>query len=233
MLCVTRVATSKPDVLRSYESVDPTAENYECTIWEAASATAAAPMFFGNVKFAASGERFCDGALRRNNPIHEALAEVSREKEWKNKEIGCIVSIGCGFARSNAVSSSLTGFLKDSVKIMTDANDIAKVFAASAIGVELAQTNRYFRFSVPQGMEDLQLDEWKKTERMSALAMDYLGHAAVGMQVEQCAKSLCYPDENRKYRKHSFRSSRLPCVSEKSLEAKAVLSSLRTLHTFR
>ena len=81
MLCVTRTEISKPDVLRNYTSLHPTAENYSCTIWEAASATAAAPLYFKSVQFNETGEKWCDGGLRRNNPINEALAELARERE--------------------------------------------------------------------------------------------------------------------------------------------------------
>jgi Patatin-like phospholipase len=197
ILCATRIATSKPDIFRNYESRHPTAENYDCRIWEAASATAAAPMFFRGVKFEATGETWCDGGLRRNNPINEALAEVARQSEWEGKQIGCILSLGCGISRTKAISSNLAVFLKGSMKIMTDAEDTAKVFANSALGKDLSRSHRYFRFNVPQGMEDLQLDEWKATERMKALTTEYLSHAGVGDSIEQCAKSLLFPDENR------------------------------------
>jgi len=191
------VATSKADVFRNYESHHPTSENYNCQIWEAASATAAAPMFFRSVKFEATGETWCDGGLRRNNPINEALAEISCELDWEGKQIGCILSLGTGLARTNSLSSNLASFLKGSIKIMTDAEDTAKVFAASAAGKDLIRTHRYFRFSIPQGMEDLQLDEWKATERMRALTTEYLSHVGIGDTIQRCAKILLFPDENR------------------------------------
>lgn len=159
MLCVTRSAVNKPDVLRNYESIHPAAENYHCTIWEAASATAAAPLFFEGVQFNETGERWCDGGMRRNNPINEAMSELTRERDWKNKKIGCILSVGTGVKKSEAISSSLASVLKGAVAIMTDSDDIARVFASSELGVELFRTHRYFRFSIPQGMQDLQLDE--------------------------------------------------------------------------
>ncbi|KAK3305294.1 uncharacterized protein B0T15DRAFT_484941 [Chaetomium strumarium] len=196
ILYATRIESGKADILRNYESCHPTAENYDCRIWEAASATAAAPMYFKAIKFAASGERWCDGAIRRNNPINEALAELAREPEWQNKKIGCILNLGTGLARSRSVSSNLAGFLKGALKMLTDAEDTAKVFSASALGRELAQTHRYFRFNVPHGMEDLQIDEWKETERMKAMTTEYLSHTDNGDSIMRCAKTLLYPDEN-------------------------------------
>lgn len=196
MLCVTRVATAKADVLRNYLSTDATQENYHCQIWEAASATAAAPIYFKKVTFQNSGQKWCDGGLRRNNPINEAVAEIHREKEWKQRNIGCILSIGTGVAAMNAVSGDIAGFLKGAVKIMTDSEETADGFATSPLGKELAQSQRYFRFNVPQGLQDLQLDEWKETEKMNAMTTEYLSKVGSGNEVERCAKSLLDPDSN-------------------------------------
>ena len=155
-------------------------------------------MYFKSVQFASGGERWCDGAIRRNNPINEALAELLREPQWRDRSIGCLLSLGTGLARARSISSNLAGFLKGAVKMLTDAEDTAKVFSASVLGRELALTGRYFRFNVPHGMEDLQLDEWKATGRMKALATEYLSHADNGDSILSCAQSLLYPDENCK-----------------------------------
>ena len=196
MLCVTRKATSKADVLRNYKSLHPTEENYNCYIWEAASATAAAPMYFRRVKFEQSGEKWSDGGMRRNNPINEALAETVREREWEHRTVGCIVSLGTGVPQMKAVSANLATFLRRSVEIMTDSEDTASQFAASKDGRELAKSRRYFRFSVPYGMSEIRMEDYKETEKMSALTVDYLRSVGSGDQVESCAKSLLHPDEN-------------------------------------
>ena len=197
MVCVTRSKTSKPDVLRNYESEHPTQANYKCTIWEAASATAAAPMFFDAVKLKAGGETWCDGGLHRNNPIHVALAQLGLETEWRNQPIGCVLSLGTGAPQIKEVSGNLAKFLKHSVEMMTDSEKIADEFAISKDGQELADSQRYFRFSVIQGMEVLQMDEFKETERMRSLTDYYLGKIGSGKEVQQCAKSLLWPDHNR------------------------------------
>ncbi|KAF2623203.1 hypothetical protein BU25DRAFT_414482 [Macroventuria anomochaeta] len=196
MLCVTRTEISKPDVLRNYTSLHPTAENYTCTIWEAASATAAAPLYFKNVQFKETGEKWCDGGLQRNNPINEALSEVARERGWKDCKIGCVLSLGTGVKKSESITSSFASILKGVVAMVTDSDDIAKAFASSELGIELFRTKRYFRFSIPQGMQDLKLDEWKETEKMRALATEYMGHPSNGDLITGCAKSLLGPDEN-------------------------------------
>jgi hypothetical protein len=197
LLCVTRKTISKPDVLRNYISKHPTQENYICTIWEAASATAAAPLYFKSVQFAAGRESWCDGGLHRNNPVEEALAEIGREVDWKYKEIGCLLSVGTGVPKLTRVSDNLAKFLKGSVAIMTDSEETANVFADSPDGSKLINTNRYFRFSVPQGLQELELDECRKIEEMNSLTTDYLRRHGSGDEVQRCARSLLYPDENR------------------------------------
>ena len=193
---MTRKGTTTAGVLRNYESEHSTQVDYKCTIWEAASATAAAPMFFKAVKFKSGGEIWCDGGIHRNNPINVALAELQFETSWKQEPIGCVLSIGTGAPRIKNVSNNLAKFLKHSIEIMTDAEKIAEDFAMSRDGRELAETQRYFRFSVVQGMEDLEMDEYKETEQMKALTDNYLGKTGSGNEVDRCAKSLLLPDQN-------------------------------------
>lgn len=192
MVCVTRSITSKADVLRNYTSHHPTQNNYECSIWEAACATAAAPMFFKSVKFGSGGEEWCDGAMRRNNPINEAMNEVDRETErdWKARRLGCVISIGTGVVDSAAISNSTTGLIKSVIKIMTDSEDVADGFRKSSGGQQLHQNGQYFRFSVPQGMQTLKLDEWKEIEKMKGVTTEYLSKYDVGDAVKSCARSL-------------------------------------------
>lgn len=194
---MTRSKTSAHDVLRNYESEHPTQANYKCTIWEAASATAAAPLFFRAVKFKTGGEIWCDGGLRRNNPVNVALEQLGLEAEWKDKPIGCVLSLGTGAPLINEVSNNLAKFLKGCVAMMTDSEDTADAFARSTLGQDLADSQRYFRFSVAQGMEYLQMDEFKETEKMNALTTRYLSKIGNGNEVQRCAKSLVWPDQNR------------------------------------
>ena len=196
MLCVTRTKSKQADFLRSYQIFHPTQENYECEIWEAASATAAAPLYFEHVKFKRHGESWCDGGLKRNNPINEALAEVIRLEAFKGREVGCVLSIGSGVSKVSPVSPNLAIFLKQSVDMMTDSEEIADQFAVSQKGQELAQSKKYSRFSVPQGLQELEMDECKEIEKMRAMTTDYLRKVGSGMAVAECAASLHNPDAN-------------------------------------
>ena len=196
MICVMRQITAKPDVIRSYKSKQPTQENYDCNIWEAGSATSAAPIYFKGVKFAKQGEKWVDGGMSRNNPIFEAIAELRNEPTFKSRDIGCVVSIGTGVPVVKGVPSHLLGLLAKAVSMMTDSEQIADDFAKGEAGQRLTNLNAYFRFNVPQGMQHLKLDDWKETERMKALTNDYLSKVENGGKVQRCAASLLSPDQN-------------------------------------
>ncbi|KAH8744644.1 phospholipase [Hyaloscypha finlandica] len=176
----------------NYESLHPTQENYDCTIWEAASATSAAPMFFHPVKFGVSDAEWCDGGIRRNNPINEALSDVDRETEraWQGRVLGCVVSIGTGVVDSQKISNSVGQFLKAVLKILTDSEDTADSFLRSAFGQDLERSRRYFRFNVPHGLHTLQIDEWDETEKLGAVTSDYLSKYQTGNSVSLCAQAL-------------------------------------------
>jgi patatin-like phospholipase/acyl hydrolase len=167
-------------------------------VWEAASATAAAPMFFKPVILQRTKAEFGDGGMRRNNPINEAINEMNRlkEKSWAGRELGCLVSIGTGEVDSKKISGSVSDVLKAAISIMTDSEDTSDQFITSEFGQNLYKTYRYFRFNVSQGMQLLQLDDWKETEAMNAATTEYLRKHKNGMSVRSCALVLLDSDKN-------------------------------------
>jgi len=104
-------------------------------------------------------------------------------------------SIGTSVSDISPVSTYLVPFLKGAVDMMTSSDAIAYDFEKSSQGDRLAKARRYFRFSVPQGMKEL--DEGKATERMGSLTDHYLGGRRVGEDVASCAWSLLHVDEFR------------------------------------
>lgn len=192
VVCVTRVDTSKPEYIRNYTSHHPTQENFECFLHEAACATAAAPVYFDPVVFEKNGERFRDGALHDNNPVFVAVAELDREPSFKHRDIGCLLSVGTGKPAVLSLADGF-GFKVNAVKMLTDAENIATRFENSSDGARLIRDNAYNRFSVPQGLENLKLDECKHMNLMRSLTSKYLGSGQVGSQVERCAGRLLNP----------------------------------------
>jgi hypothetical protein len=130
--------------------------------------------------------------------IRELIAETSREKSLKDKTIGCIISLGTGVPKILSVSANLAIFLRSAIDTMMNSEEIAEDFLTEEIGKELSTSGRYFRFNVPQGMQDLELDECDETEKMRGLTVDYLKKVGNGNEVERCAQSLLMPDVNSK-----------------------------------
>jgi hypothetical protein len=127
------------------------------------------------------------------------VQESERIREWIGptpRAIGCLVSLGTGTPHYVEVEPRLDRMLQACITMMTDSNDIAESFARSRFGRELAVANRYFRFNVPLGMGDLELDDWKATSKMRDLTLEYLRNVGSGCEVERCAKSLLNPDSN-------------------------------------
>ena len=80
--------------------------------------------------------------------------------------------------------------------MLTHAESIAEEFRRSGEGVDLADSSRYYRFNVSQGMEDMDLDECKDVEKMDAITSGYLRDGDVGNAVVRCAQRLIAPDHN-------------------------------------
>ena len=86
-------------------------------------------------------------------------------------------------------------FLQQCVAMMTNAEDTAREFVRGRQGRELLDSGRYYRFNVPQGMEDLKLDDFKKLEKMNALTTHYLGNPTPGNAVTKCVDCLMHQRE--------------------------------------
>jgi len=87
----------KPRLFRTYRASKYQSPN--CTIWEAARATAAAPTFFERIVI--DEEPFIDGGMGRNNLINQVLEDS--ELMFPDRNIACIVSLGMGQAETISI----------------------------------------------------------------------------------------------------------------------------------
>lgn len=76
------------------------------------------------------------------------------------------------------------------VKIASDAQGKADEFLAGDLGTRLWKEKRYFRFNVEQGLQDIQLEEYKEKEKMAAMTTAYLSRKDRGEEILECAKRL-------------------------------------------
>lgn len=136
---------------------------------------------------------FVDGALHCNNPVHQAMWEKTRQtKTMSHREIGCVVSLGTGVPKLSNVPSNLATFLQRIVEMMTNADTTTK-HSARREGRQLKESGGYFRFSVPQGMDEIELDEHEKRSQAD-LAHHYLSEDDTGEEIERCSRVLLHPD---------------------------------------
>ena len=189
---MTRAQNSQYELLRTYQTQDPSQRNYECFLWEAARATTAAPMFFDRITLNKGGAVFVDGAMRLKNPIYEVVREAERISQ--HLSIGCILSLGTGW--SNPISledSKLHNLVRTCGKIALDAQQKADDFLHGSRGTELWKAQKYFRFNVEQGLQHVKLNEWKESEKMDAITTSYLSRKDKAEESQACARNLLNP----------------------------------------
>jgi predicted acylesterase/phospholipase RssA len=191
-VCSARAHTTHCECLRSYVTNTIGQQNHDCTVVEAARATTAAPVFFEPVTFKASGATFVDGAIRANNPIDYLMNEV--EGLWPGRPLGCIISIGTGVTRINPLrtaSPRLHEILVTLSQITADAANKARDFLRTRQGRELQEAGKYFRFSVEQGMDDVNLADPTTMPWMESMAVPYLEEKR--REIELCARNMVNP----------------------------------------
>lgn len=178
---------SGPTLFRTY-AVTKNA-SYNCTIWEAARATTAAPTIFKRIKIGppSSGIEFVDAGLGCNNPTKEVVAECERVFGG-NAQVACIVSIGTGqntstrFAKPGVfqkwIPSELVKILKD---IATDSGRTAE-----EMDQKYRNTPRiYYRFDVDRGLQSVSLNEWKRLGDVRLYTSNYMKLKENDEQVDQ------------------------------------------------
>ena len=159
-------------------------------IWEAARATSAASSFFDPIKIGPYNEEFVDGATGANNPVQELWNEA--KFVWLDRQIEssiqCLVSIGTGIPSLNPFGSNLKEIAGTLVKIATETESTAETFHRGHS--ELDDGNRYFRFNVTRGLEEIGLEDTSQKNLIMAATSRYVESEAVLRQMKICGKKL-------------------------------------------
>jgi len=157
-----------------------------CCIWEAARATSAAPTFFPPIKFRdRTGGEFIDGGVGCNNPTKVLIKEAKayyRLKGYTATRPTCLVSIGTGQKDLIQLNKAASVFwFKDRIglsiapalsAIVTDCENTHDEVTLSCIDDDAAHL--YYRFNVPQGMQNIVLDEWAKADDIRTYTDKYM-----------------------------------------------------------
>src|SRR6202022_4690742 len=142
-----------PELFRTYSSQheDPVVEN--CSIWQAARATSAAPTFFRSITI--GNQTFIDGGMAHNNPTLLMLAEVKRV--FPNARLACVLSLGTGKSETISIPTNRSLFQRIfPLDVITAIRNIAT--ECESVHQEVAHRfsltpDVYFRFNVEQGLQ--------------------------------------------------------------------------------
>ena len=139
---------------------------------------------------------FIDGAARANNPIEQMMNEA--RSLWPSREIGCLISLGTGVKLPEGFDNTkgnprLHEVLRSLASIATDSETKARDFRATSEGraLSLRGNKKYFRFSVSQGIEQVDLADFQKLLYMGSMTTPYL--IDMDDEIEDCASCLASP----------------------------------------
>ncbi|KAJ7848220.1 acyl transferase/acyl hydrolase/lysophospholipase [Mycena leptocephala] len=169
-----------PVMFRTYATRDEPAA--ECTIWEAARATSAAPTSFKRIEIGRgrSAQGFIDGGMGRNNPTDTLLKEANLV--FGNHRLACVLSIGTGQVKETDLPRPSvfqrvipTTLIKVMVEIATECEATHEAMVESFAGMP----GVYFRFNVEQGMQSIKLGEWERLSAVTAHTENYMKREGV------------------------------------------------------
>ncbi|KAL2858486.1 acyl transferase/acyl hydrolase/lysophospholipase [Aspergillus pseudoustus] len=198
-VCVTDASTHKLVPLSTYPSKYCPTELYKGTkIWEAAAATFANHSFFDPIILGPSRRRFTDSSAQANNPIREVWIEA--KNVWRltslESQLRCLVSIGTGLPTIKRArhSSGVFGFASAAKSAGASAAD-PEVETNKFIQEhsELDDDGRLYRFDVPNGLAEIELDSIAEIETIVDATQEYLAKELVYKQVRRCGKALARP----------------------------------------
>jgi hypothetical protein len=188
-VCATRATDLKVIRLANYPS--PVSEDERTIkIWEAARATAAAPMYFDPISIGRSGEQLLDGGLGANNPVKEVLqaAQELCPQEVIGDRIECLVSIGTGVRSVKSMSGSLSHLTNALVTLSLDTEAIAETFLQENRNMFL--DNKYFRFTVLRGLDSIAFDSLNEMSSIVAATQEYIQTGVADQQLHYAAARL-------------------------------------------
>ncbi|KAL9128122.1 MAG: hypothetical protein Q9217_003143 [Psora testacea] len=158
-------------------------------IWEAARATSAASSFFDPIKIGPFDEEFV-GAVGVNNPVAQLWNEAKYiwSHEPLEDNIKCLVSIGTGVLSLTPYGTSLLEIAQTLKAIATETEKTAESFHRAH--TELDDGNRYFRFNVQHGLENIGLEDTTQKNKIIAATSRYVAQESVMRQMKLCGNNL-------------------------------------------
>lgn len=131
-----------------------------------------------------------DGATGANNPVMELWnqAQLMWGPDPLEGKVQCLVSIGTGIPSLKPFQDDLLHIGETLVAIATETEQTAERFRQDK--AYLDSSNRYFRFNVVRGLEDIGLEESTKRKEIAAVTRRYIASQDVFKQMQACAGNL-------------------------------------------
>lgn len=190
-MCATSKQTSETVCLTSYKSPRSSSGLFNSVkIWEACRATSAASSFFDPIAVGRYEEEFVDGATGANNPVWEVWnqAQLMWGPEPLEGKVQCLVSIGTGVPSLKPFQDDVFHIGETLVAIATETEQTAERFRRDKSYLD--GSDRYYRFNVVRGLEDVGLEESKKRKEIAAATRRYVESQEVFKQMQACASNL-------------------------------------------
>jgi predicted acylesterase/phospholipase RssA len=169
------LGAGKPTLFRSYRA--PINKTFDCTIWEAARATSAAPTFFKSIVIGEPGatQPYIDGGIGLNNPTLQVIDEA--QSIFSDRRVACIVSIGTGQAKTIEIPKPgpfqqvvPLDFVNAVISIATECEMTSEAMVQRFQNTQ----NFYFRFNVEQGLQEVKMAQWDRLDKVAAHTKRYL-----------------------------------------------------------
>ncbi|KAI9892858.1 MAG: hypothetical protein M1814_001017 [Vezdaea aestivalis] len=167
--------------LRSYTARNEV-QGHEISIWQAARATSAAPLYFPPIEI--GGTLYFDGGMQSNNPIAEVVKEANLE--YPNRPFDAIISIGTGTSKASGPGGGLVNFVSSLVTRVTNTEAKDEEFRDDFRGL----CDVYFRLQELGTLGEIDLADHEKMDEVERLARQYLDSREGQAQILACATKL-------------------------------------------
>ncbi|CUA67657.1 hypothetical protein RSOLAG22IIIB_07504 [Rhizoctonia solani] len=175
-----------PVIFRSYPVATNSGPN--CTICEALRATLAHPDLFKGIDIidCSVPQSFVGGDIGCSNPLAHVLSEV--ERVWPTRKVTSIISLGAGHACTvQMLKPSWWQRTHDAIVMKDMATDSERV--AEEMSVRFQRTSGvYFRFSVDQGMQDMEHGSWGRLAEAMQHAKGYLEKNKTSQMLDEAVR---------------------------------------------
>lgn len=156
------------------------------TIWQAARATSAAPVYFAPAVIGPDRTKFVNGGVGANNPVQYTM--VAAERIWPGRAVRCLVSVGSGHSLIRSTPRKFRNFTNHLKAHTIDIENTAERFAYEHRHMIIE--DEYYRFNVHYDTGEVFSMEWQGVGSIMSSADQYYYEGKNQARFERCAERL-------------------------------------------